>query len=230
MQLLQTLKRNSHREDEGASLLDNQALGGAQDAYEPGGIYQVLSTLTVREDEDLNSPVVRDVPERSRVQVLAVGSGRRLQVAVLPEAEMIGWVSCCTAAGQQLLALEADAALASPASLTPAVFSTTSEAEAGCYAPFFVGSVGRVLSEVIIRQSVSLDSDFICELPVGSRFRIEELANERRARVRTTNEVTGWLSIRTKHGDPLVDLVASENPVAGACFRNQDIRSYPDRI
>jgi len=72
--------------------------------FAPGMRCTVVSPVTVRKGESLETAVVAEIEEIGiEVSILAVGEGRRAQIHAL-KADVVGWVSVKTKSGQPLLA------------------------------------------------------------------------------------------------------------------------------
>lgn len=75
------------------------------EAYELFKDYEVTSVLLVRQEEDLGSPVVGEIPAGTMVTVLESGcgrSGRRLKVTDSSGC-IRGWITCVSAKGDNVL-------------------------------------------------------------------------------------------------------------------------------
>lgn len=173
-----------------------------QTSFQVGSCYKLLHPSTVRMGVDLESAVVVELPTAAGVEVLELGSTagfQRLRVNSL-SGGYCGWLSCTSMDGVSLLDTQPFQKPAEPVkSITPYAFAD----DLSPYAPFFVGAWGIVVSEVTVREGAELHTDVICDLPVGTRCRLEEFAKGRRARV-VSDSASGWVSIRTRSGMPLI--------------------------
>lgn len=169
--------------------------------FQVGSCYKLLHPSTVRVGAELESAVVVELPSAAGVEVLELGTAgsQRLRVNSL-SGGYCGWLSCTSMDGVSLLDTQPFHKPAEPVkSITPYAFAD----DLSPYAPFFVGARGIVVSEVTVREGAELHTDVICDLPVGTRLRLEEFAKGRRARV-VSDSASGWVSIRTRSGMPLI--------------------------
>lgn len=149
---------------------------------------ETLSLVTMRREEALESDVLAELAVGTAVEVLEIGSGRRIKIRA-GGAE--GWVSSKTRLNEPLIVrrrMDMDFVMED----------------------FEVGGQHEVKSIVTLRAGEELDSDVIIELRPGTIIRIIALStiNRRRAKI-TCEQSEGWISLATKQGELLVGKLSS---------------------
>jgi len=141
---------------------------------------EVLSSVTVREEEGIESEEVCELPRGTTVVVLAC-SGRRIRIRA---GAVEGWASCRTRMNEVLIQKKA--------------------ANLIC-----VGAQLEVKSTATIRAGESLESEIIEEFKRGSIVNVLELSkeNSKRLRVAVPDGAEGWMSSETAKGESLIGKV-----------------------
>lgn len=198
--------------------------------YRVGETYEVLSMITMREGEDFSTGIVGEVTAGNVAQVLELGtgpSGRRLKVSV---AGQIGWVSCETSKGEQLISrrkvkkmedLRSDTKSSILSFRSNSMTGLRSDTMSSMSSQYTMSSIssestaatwssdspeederGETVSIVTIRESASSDSPVMLNQGVIFSNKIKILENVASEERRSQ---AGCMTLATKKGEFVVD-------------------------
>eukprot|EP00450_Noctiluca_scintillans_P007425 CAMPEP_0194496230 /NCGR_PEP_ID=MMETSP0253-20130528/13568_1 /TAXON_ID=2966 /ORGANISM="Noctiluca scintillans" /LENGTH=1087 /DNA_ID=CAMNT_0039337603 /DNA_START=27 /DNA_END=3290 /DNA_ORIENTATION=- len=163
-----------------------------------GDICETVAPVTMRSDESLNSNVVQELPSHIPVEIVQIGSGRRVKILA---GKNSGWISFKTSSEEPLVRKKEQ---------KDELDLSTVE----------VGHYYEVKSVATVRAGESLNSPILKELQPGTICEILELGsiNKRRVQVavignKRNTSSEGWISVQTKQGESLVS--KASGPVTG---------------
>jgi len=158
--------------------------------FAEGDEAEVLSIVTVRAEEGMDSPIVAELAVGMLLTVLAVGQGRRVKVKVSGEEATVGWISTKTKLNEPLVMKRG--------------------LEIGSAIDFEKGGVHEIKAMVTCRAEEKLESEILQELQPGTRVKIEEIGkyNNRRVKISRDGQELGWISTCTRHGEMLIGVVS----------------------
>jgi len=74
-----------------------------EDFFEAGGEHEVLSTVTVRQEESLDSMIVTELKRGTRIEIVKMGTENKRRAKIQVQDIGEGWISVCTKWGEVLL-------------------------------------------------------------------------------------------------------------------------------
>jgi len=198
--------------------------------YTPGMVLECVGQLLMRQQEDLESPQVARLPQKSLVKVLEIGtgpSGKRIKVHAASGEE--GWASVIASntapmfrSTERPFALETApvAVAAVPEAAVPVEPAATATAEPVASAPSATvsempwssirpGDTCVCTTTVVMRRDEDTNSELMWRLPVGEELEILKSGTEptgRRFMAKDSKGNKGWISAFSKEGHVLLEV------------------------